>query len=87
MNTLSRIADNYWLVTNESATVVGVVVKLDDLYIAHYASGLPTALANLDAVTEYVGSDTEHTIDTRLTDELVSTLTMHASGTLSLDAR
>lgn len=66
-NTLARIADRYWLVRDDYANVHGVVVRHDDLYIAHYRDQLPTALANIDAVMEFVDSDREHTIDTRLT--------------------
>lgn len=65
MNTLARIADNYWIVRDDYATVLGVVVRHSDTYIAHYGDQPPTVLANCDAVLDYVGSDPEHYIDTR----------------------
>lgn len=73
-NTLARIADRYWLVRDNYAIVLGVVVRHDDLYIAHYRDQLPMALANIDAVLEYVDSDREHAIDLRLSPELVTRL-------------
>lgn len=80
MNTLAQIADRYWLVRDEWANTVGVVVRIADIYIAHYRDQLPTTLANIAAVAEYVQSDTAHTLDLRLTPELVTKLAMHSSN-------
>lgn len=65
MNTLAHIGDNYWVVRDDWAEVRGVVVRHTDIYIAHYDNEPPTALVNIDAVLDYVGSDPEHYIDTR----------------------
>lgn len=73
-NTLARIADRYWLVRDDYANVVGIVVRHDDIYIAHYRDQLPTTLANCDAVLEFVDSDRAHSIDLRLTPELITKL-------------
>ena len=69
VNNLVRIAERYWIVRNQWATVVGIVISLDaGSYVVHMDGQLPTTLANLHAVTEFVCSDRDHTIDLRISD-------------------
>lgn len=79
-NTLARISDNYWLVRDDFANVVGIVARHSDSYTGFLNGQNPEVLANLDAVVDFVNSDTEHVIDTRLTPDMVTRLAIHAAN-------
>lgn len=66
MNQVTRIADDYFIV-RELDKVIGVAVKLDNGCYVPYVDGYPVlALANFDALLDYLDTNRASVFDTRI---------------------